>query len=60
MSDTTFDLVRMSLVPMLCILRVLLMTHYLQSYLNIAKEKVEKLKMEAGRINSLELQKSVS
>ncbi|XP_071787806.1 transmembrane protein 161B-like [Asterias amurensis] len=59
MSDTTFDLVRMSLVPMLCILRVLLMTHYLQSYLNIAKEKVEKLKMEAGRINSLELQKSV-
>ncbi|XP_022099841.1 transmembrane protein 161B-like isoform X2 [Acanthaster planci] len=59
MSETTFDLTRMSLVPMLCVLRMVLMTHYLQSYLNMAKEKVERMKQEAGRINSLELQKSV-
>ena len=36
------------------------MTRYLQSYLNMAKEKVDEIKKEAGRINSLELQKSVS
>ncbi|XP_072033950.1 transmembrane protein 161B-like isoform X2 [Amphiura filiformis] len=58
-SDTTFDLFRIAIIPVMCFIRVLLMTRYLQSYLNMAKEKVDELKKEAGRINSLELQKSV-
>lgn len=42
------------------ILRFSLLPIYLQSYLNIAYDKVEDLKKEAGRITNIELQKKVS
>lgn len=42
------------------ILRFCLLPIYLQSYLNIAHDKVEDLKKEAGRITNVELQKKVS
>ena len=59
-SDDTFDLCRIAIIPFMCLFRVSLITKYLQAYLNMAKEKVDLLKKEAGRINSLELQKCVS
>lgn len=59
MSDETFDLIRFSLIPVFCLLRFCLTTVHLQSHLNMAKERFDSMKMEAGRINSLELQKMV-
>lgn len=59
MSDETFDLIRFSLIPVFCLLRFCLTTIHLQSHLNMAKERFDNMKMEAGRITSLELQKMV-
>lgn len=59
MTDETFDLIRFSLIPVFCILRFSLTTVHLQSHLNMAKEKFDNMKTEAGRINSLDLQKMI-
>lgn len=59
MSDETFDLIRFCLIPIFCLLRFCLTTVHLQSHLNMAKERFDSMKMEAGRINSLELQKMI-
>ncbi|KAK7457287.1 hypothetical protein BaRGS_00039259 [Batillaria attramentaria] len=58
--DTQFDSLRLIIVVALCIIRLLLMPIFLQSHLNMAHEKVERMKKESGRINSLELQKMVA
>ena len=34
--------------------------YYLQSYLNLAYHKMEEMKLEAGKISNIELQKSLS
>ncbi|PIK49302.1 putative transmembrane protein, partial [Apostichopus japonicus] len=57
MTDETFDLIRLSLIPVFCILRFCLTTVHLQSHLNMAKERFDNMKTEAGRISSVDLQK---
>ena len=59
MSDETFDIVRFSFIPVFAVLRIALMTQHLQAYLNMAHERIEEMRKEAGRINSLDLQKKV-
>ncbi|XP_790739.2 transmembrane protein 161B [Strongylocentrotus purpuratus] len=59
MSDETFDIVRISFIPLFALIRLALMTQYLQAYLNMAHERIEQMRKEAGRINSLDLQKKV-
>ncbi|XP_072173682.1 transmembrane protein 161B-like [Diadema setosum] len=59
MSDETFDIVRFSFIPAFALLRISLMTVHLQAYLNMAQERFDQMRKEAGRINSLELQKKV-
>lgn len=58
--DAQFDALRLIVVVVMCFIRLLLMPLFLQSHLNMAHEKVERLKKESGRISSLELQKMVA
>lgn len=55
-----FETFRLFLVVLTVLLRFALMPIYLQSYLNIAHDRIEDLRTEAGRITNLEYQKKVS
>ncbi|CAL1292094.1 unnamed protein product [Larinioides sclopetarius] len=59
MTPDAFDTTRLVLIIVVLAIRFFLMPHYLQSYLNLAPEKVRNLKKEAGRISNVELQKMV-
>lgn len=54
-----FETCRILLVVLVVILRLALMPVYLQAYLNIAYDRVESLRKEAGRITNVEYQKKV-
>ena len=58
--DDQFDGLRFIIILLCCVLRISLMPLFLQSHLNLAFEKVEKLKKETGRIGNVELQKMVA
>ncbi|XP_055925695.1 transmembrane protein 161B-like [Argiope bruennichi] len=60
MTPDSFDTTRLVLIIVVLAIRFFLMPHYLQSYLNLAPEKVRNLKKEAGRISNIELQKMVA
>ncbi|CAL1292095.1 unnamed protein product [Larinioides sclopetarius] len=60
MTPDAFDTTRLVLIIVVLAIRFFLMPHYLQSYLNLAPEKVRNLKKEAGRISNVELQKMVA
>lgn len=60
MFDAQFDAFRLLVVVVMCILRLMLMPLFMQSHLNFAHERIERLKKETGRITSLELQKMVA
>lgn len=60
MNEESFNSTRIYIVLIVILLRILLMPQYLQAYLNLAHERIKQLKKEAGRINSLELQRKVS
>ncbi|XP_052872953.1 transmembrane protein 161B [Anopheles cruzii] len=60
LSTEAFETMRLTAVIVSVLLRFLLMPVYLQAYLNIAHERVEEQKKEAGRITNVELQKKVS
>lgn len=51
---------RLGAVVFAVVLRFLLMPVYLQAYLNLAYDRVEEQKKEAGRITNVELQKKIS
>uniref|UniRef100_A0A8B9KLX5 Transmembrane protein 161B n=1 Tax=Astyanax mexicanus TaxID=7994 RepID=A0A8B9KLX5_ASTMX len=59
MSEKTYDTLRLWAILLLCALRLAMMRHHLQAYLNLAKKGVEQMKKEAGRISTVELQKMV-
>ena len=40
--------------------RFIMMPNYLQSYLNLAYHKMEEMKLEAGKISNIDLQKTLS
>uniref|UniRef100_A0AAR2LG86 Transmembrane protein 161B n=1 Tax=Pygocentrus nattereri TaxID=42514 RepID=A0AAR2LG86_PYGNA len=60
MSEKTYDTLRLWAILLLCILRLAMMRHHLQAYLNLAKKGVEQMKKEAGRISTVDLQKMVA
>lgn len=59
MSEKTYDTLRLWAILLLCALRLAMMRHHLQAYLNLAQKGVEQMKKEAGRISTVELQKMV-
>ncbi|XP_041955847.1 transmembrane protein 161B [Alosa sapidissima] len=60
MSEQTFDTLRLWAILLLCALRLAMMRHHLQAYLNLARKAVEQMKKEAGRISTVDLQKMVA
>lgn len=54
-----FDALRLMLVVVAVLLRLILMPIYLQAYLNLAYDRLEDQKKEAGRITNVDLQKKV-
>lgn len=51
---------RLWIIILLCALRLAMMRHHLQAYLNLAQKSVDQMKKEAGRISMVDLQKMVS
>ncbi|XP_054041025.1 transmembrane protein 161B isoform X1 [Rissa tridactyla] len=60
MTEDTFDTVRLWIIILLCALRLAMMRHHLQAYLNLAQKSVDQMKKEAGRISMVDLQKMVA
>ena len=58
--EDQFDGFRLLLILVMCMLRLVLMPLFMQSHLNLAFEKVEKMKKESGRISNIELQRMVA
>ncbi|NWS92097.1 T161B protein, partial [Toxostoma redivivum] len=60
MSEDTFDTIRLWIIILLCALRLVMMRSHLQAYLNLAQKCVDRMKKEAGRISTTDLQKMVA
>lgn len=60
LSSEAFETIRLGAVVFAVVLRFLLMPIYLQAYLNLAYDRVEDQKKEAGRITNVDLQKKIS
>lgn len=60
MSEQTYDTLRLWTIIMMCVLRLAMMRHHLQAYLNLAQKGVDQMKKEAGRISTVDLQKMVN
>lgn len=54
-----FESLRCWLVVLVVVQRLYLMPMFMQAYLNMAQERLEKQKKEAGRITNKDLQKQV-
>lgn len=54
-----YDTLRLWVILILCVLRLAMMRHHLQAYLNLAQKAVLQMKKEAGRISTVDLQKMV-
>lgn len=59
LTESGFDTLRLILIALTVFLRIALMPMYLQAYLNMAYNRVEEQKKEAGRITNIDLQKKV-
>merc|ERR1719260_123771 len=59
MSGPQFESLRLYLLAATVAFRLILMPRYLQAYLNLAYDKVSKLKQEAGKISNVDLQRTV-
>ena len=59
LTDENFAKVRILTVLSVCILRFVITRDALQSYLNMANERIKKLRREAGKITNIELQSKV-
>ncbi|KAG8012104.1 hypothetical protein GBF38_004563, partial [Nibea albiflora] len=57
MTEQTFDTLRLWTIILMCVLRLAMMRHHLQAYLNLAQKGVDQMKKEAGRISTVDLQK---
>ncbi|XP_034025982.1 transmembrane protein 161B isoform X2 [Thalassophryne amazonica] len=60
MTEQTYDTLRLWAILLLCVLRLAMMRHHLQAYLNLAQKGVDQMKKEAGRISTVDLQKMVA
>ncbi len=59
MNDATFDSMRLWLCVVFSIVRIVSAPSCFQAYLNLAQEKIENMKKEAGRISNVDLQRKV-
>lgn len=59
-SVEVFESIRLLAVVFAVVLRICLMPIYLQAYLNLAYDRVEEQKKEAGRITNTEFQKKIT
>lgn len=59
MTPAAFESARLIAIIAVVLLKLALMPLYLQSYLNLANQRLEIQKKEAGRISNIELQKKV-
>merc|ERR1712080_733420 len=59
MTSAEFESLRLYLVAVTILFRLVLMPRYLQAYLNLAYDKVNMLRQEAGKISNVELQRIV-
>lgn len=59
MTSTMFESMRLVAIVVAVLLKIVLMPIYLQSYLNLAMQRLEIQKKEAGRITNVDLQKKV-
>ena len=59
MTASTFETLRLVAVIVTVVLKLALMPLYFQSYLNLALQRLEAQKKEAGRISNTEFQKKV-
>jgi len=59
MTSSQFETMRLYLIALTVLYRLLIMPSYLQAYLNLAYNKVQELKQEAGKISNLDLQRRV-
>lgn len=60
MTTSAFESMRLIAIIIAVLLRFILMPVYLQSYLNLAVQRLENQKKEAGRITNVDLQKKIS
>lgn len=60
MTDSAFDSMRLIAVVVVTLHRLCLMPLYLQAYLNMAYQRVQEQRKEAGRITNREFQEKVS
>lgn len=60
MSTNAFETMRLLLVIITVVMKLALMPVYLQSYLNLAYERVEEQKKESGKISNQEYKRNVS
>lgn len=60
LSSDQFETMRIYCVMAVIVFRLVMMPNYLQSYLNLAYHKMEEMKLEAGKISNIDLQKSLS
>ena len=60
MVELQFETFRLVFILLSCCMRFGLLRLFMQSHLNLAHAKVERIKKESGRIDSLELQKKVA
>lgn len=59
MTTSAFESMRIFAIIVAVLLKFVLMPMYLQSYLNLAMQRLENQKKEAGRITNVDLQKKV-
>jgi len=59
MTSAQFETMRLYLVAVTVLFRLAIMPTYLQAYLNLAYDKVQELKQEAGKISNVDLQRRV-
>jgi len=59
MTCDQFETMRLYLVVLTVLYRLAIMPRYLQAYLNLAYDKVQELRQEAGKISNVDLQRRV-
>lgn len=60
LTEKGYNNLRFSLLLLFCVLRLSLVWRHLQSYLDMAHERIEKMKKETGRISNVDLQRKVA
>ena len=60
LTSDQFETLRLYMIIFVVLLRLAVMPKYLQSYLNMAYDKLEELKQEAGKVTNVDIQKLIA